>query len=470
MSDAGSSQDSSLARPDIAAGRLGAETLARNFSDIHPPLDRHEAMVEADRCYFCYDAPCMTACPTSIDIPQFIREIQSGSPKAAATTILSSNILGGMCARVCPTETLCEEVCVREVAEGKPVKIGLLQRYATDILMSTGVHPFLRDADSGKRIAVVGAGPAGLACAHRLAMLGHAVTLYDARQKPGGLNEYGIAAYKATQDFAQAEVEFILSIGGVELKTGSALGRDIHLSDLRRDFDAVFLGMGLTGVNALASEGEDSEGSHHAALWIADLRQTVDLGVLPVGRRVVVIGGGMTAIDAAVQARALGAEEVTIAYRRGQNAMNASAYEQEIAQTRGVSIRTHLQPKRILSENGHVIGIELERTAIVDGRLSGTGETVTIEADQVFKAIGQSFVGEGTQAADHAEGEGAGILLERGRIKVDVARRTSLKGVWAGGDCIAEGDDLTVVAVEDGKIAAQDIHAMLAGAMRQAAE
>ncbi len=466
MSDAGSSQDRAARRPGIGAGRLGAEALARNFSDIHPPLERHEALVEADRCYFCYDAPCMTACPTSIDIPLFIREIQSGSPKAAARTILASNILGGMCARVCPTETLCQEVCVREVAEGKPVKIGLLQRFATDILMGTGEHPFARAAETGKRIAVVGAGPAGLSCAHRLAMLGHAVTLYDARPKPGGLNEYGIAAYKTTEDFAQAEVDFVLSIGGIELRTGMALGRDIHLAELRRDFDAVFLGMGLTGVNALGSEGEESQGSHDAALWIAELRQTVDLGALPVGRRVVVIGGGMTAIDAAVQAKALGADEVTIAYRRGQDAMNASGYEREIAQTRGVAIRTHLQPKRILSEGGHVVGIELERTAHVDGRLSGTGELVTIEADQVFKAIGQSFVGEGTEG----DAEGQGIALERGRIKVDAARRTSLAGVWAGGDCVADGDDLTVVAVEDGKVAAMDIHEVLIGAMRQAAE
>ena len=454
-------------RPDIGAGRLDAGTLAQNFADIHPPLDRHEALVEADRCYFCYDAPCMTACPTSIDIPQFIREIQSGSPKAAAKTILSANILGGMCARVCPTETLCEEVCVRQVGEGKPVKIGLLQRHATDILMGTGQHPFTRAAETGKRVAVVGAGPAGLSCAHRLAMLGHAVTLFDARSKPGGLNEYGIAAYKATEDFAQAEVEFVLSVGGIELKTGTALGCDVHLADLRREFDAVFLGLGLAGVNALGTQGENSDGSHDAALWIADLRQTVDLGALPVGRRVVVIGGGMTAIDAAVQAKALGAEEVTIAYRRGQKAMNASAYEQEIAQTRGVTIRTHLQPKRIIAEKGQVVGIELERTAVVDGRLAGTGELMTIEADQVFKAIGQSFVGDGTQGDDDAQR----IALERGRIKVDAARRTSLKGVWAGGDCISDGADLTVVAVEDGKIAAMDIDAaLLAGAALVAAE
>lgn len=445
-------------RSDIGARRLDAETLKANFSELHPPLARHEAVVEADRCYFCYDAPCMTACPTSIDIPLFIREIQAGNPIGAAKTILSSNILGGMCARVCPTETLCEEVCVREIAEGKPVKIGLLQRFATDVLMDKGEHPFTRAAPTGKRIAVVGAGPAGLSCAHRLAMHGHDVTLYDARQKLGGLNEYGIAAYKTTEGFAQREVDFVLDIGGITIETGRALGRDIHLADLRRDFDAVFLGLGLAGVNALGTEGESQAGSADAVAWIADLRQTTDLASLPIGRRVVVIGGGMTAIDAAVQAKGLGAQEVTIAYRRDQTAMNASRYEQEIAQTRGVAIRCNLQPKRILAQGGHVTGIELERTRTEDGRLVGTGETVTLEADQIFKAIGQAFLPDGV------DGEGGGIQLERGRIKVDGERRTSLPGVWAGGDCISEGDDLTVVAVEDGKVAAEAIHRTLEGA------
>ncbi|MBO0906463.1 NAD(P)-dependent oxidoreductase [Jiella sonneratiae] len=451
-------------RPDIRPGRLPAEALAAGFADLHPPLEKHEALVEADRCYFCYDAPCMNACPTTIDIPLFIREIQAGNPIGAAKTILSANILGGMCARVCPTETLCEEVCVRQVAEGKPVKIGMLQRFATDAMMATGRHPFRRSAPTGRRVAIVGAGPAGLSCAHRLAMLGHDVTIFDAREKAGGLNEYGIAAYKTTDDFAQREVAFLLEIGGIVVETGKALGRDVHIAELRRDFDAVFLGLGLAGVNALGADGEAAGGSHDAVAWIAELRQTGDLAELPVGRRVVVIGGGMTAIDAAVQSKALGAEEVTIAYRRGRDQMKASAYEQEVAVTRGVHLRFNLQPKRILAENGHVVGIEFERTRIEIGRLALTGETVTIEADQVFKAIGQSFSPQGT------DGEGAGIALEGGRIRVDSARRTSLDGVWAGGDCISEGEDLTVVAVEDGKIAALDIHAALTAAEKVAAE
>ncbi len=442
---------------DISAGRLQAEELQTNFCDLHPPLTVHEAAVEADRCYFCYDAPCMNACPTHIDIPLFIRQIAADNPNGAAKTILAANIFGAMCARVCPTETLCEEVCVRQVAEDDPVRIGMLQRYATDHLMeTTAEHPFSRAPETGKRIAIVGAGPAGLSCAHRLAVYGHSVTVFESRDKPGGLNEYGIAAYKATDDIAQREVEWLLGIGGITVLTGKALGRDVHLKDLAADFDAVFLGMGLAGVNALTAEGATSEGSSDAVGWIADLRQTTDLSGVPVGRKVVVIGGGMTAIDAAVQAKNLGAEEVTIAYRRGREAMSASGYEQEVAATRGVHLRFNLQPKRILAENGHVNGITFERTASNgDGRLIATGEEVTMEADQIFKAIGQSFVPAGVAA------EGAALTLAGGRIAVDDDRRTSMAKVWAGGDCIAGGEDLTVVSVEDGKIAAESIHAAL---------
>jgi len=221
--------------PGIAAQRLDAATLAENFSDLHPPLAPHEAAVAADRCYFCYDAPCVTACPTEIDIPLFIRQIQAGNPEGAAETILTQNILGGMCARVCPTETLCEEACVRETAEGKPVEIGRLQRYATDTLMAEDVHPFTRAAPTGKRVAVVGAGPAGLACAHRLAMLGHDVVIHEAKPKAGGLNEFGIAAYKTTGGFAEAEVDWLLKIGGITIQTGQALGRGGHAGGAARE-------------------------------------------------------------------------------------------------------------------------------------------------------------------------------------------------------------------------------------------
>ncbi len=205
---------------DVAPARLDRATLEASFVDLHPPLSAHEARIEADRCYFCYDAPCRGACPTSIDIPLFIRQIATGATLGAARTILDANIMGGMCARVCPTETLCEEACVRQAAEGKPVRIGLLQRHAVDAQMATGKTPFARAAPTGKRVAIVGAGPAGLACAHALAVAGHDVTIFEARRKPGGLNEYGIAAYKTPDGFAAREAAIILSIGGVVVKHG----------------------------------------------------------------------------------------------------------------------------------------------------------------------------------------------------------------------------------------------------------
>lgn len=431
--------------PGIVAHRLSDEDYAENFADLHPALDAHEAVVAADRCYFCHDAPCVTACPTDIDIPLFIRQIATGTPEAAAKTIFTQNILGGMCARVCPTETLCEEACVRETAEGKPVLIGQLQRFATDTLMQAGGHPFHRAAATGKRIAVVGAGPAGLACAHRLAMHGHDVTLYDAHPKPGGLNEYGIAAYKTVDGFARAEVDWLLGIGGITLKTGRALGRDLSLTELREGFDAVFLGIGLGAVNALGLEGEDKEGVRDAVDFIADLRQAEDVASLPVGRDVVVIGGGMTAVDAAVQAKALGALNVTLVYRRGRDRMNASVFEQDLAASRGVHIVTNAQPIAIHG-NGAVREIEFEYT---DDDLTPTGQTVRLPADQVFKAIGQSLEGDALPA------------LEGRKIAVTGAGRTSVAGVWAGGDCAAGGDDLTVTAVAEGRDAAEDIHATL---------
>ena len=443
--------------PDIAAGRLRQEEYLANFRDLHPPLDRHQALVEADRCYFCYEAPCIAACPTGIDIPLFIREILTDNPKGAAETILSQNILGGMCARVCPTETLCEQACVREAAEGKPVRIGELQRYATDALMEEGRQPFARAKPTGKRVAVVGGGPAGLSCAHRLAMHGHDVTIFEARPKIGGLNEYGIAAYKAVDSFAAREVAFVLSIGGIKVETGKALGRDFTVDELKQDFDAVFLALGLGAVNALGIAEEDIAGVDDAVDYIAGLRQARDLSTLPVGRRVVVVGGGMTAIDIASQSKRLGAEDVTIVYRRGPDRMGASWYERELAQTDGVRIKFNAMPKRLASAGGRVTGVEFEYTAERDGRLTGTGETFMLEADMVFKAIGQLFEPEAL------DGSVQGIALENGRIKVDAERRTTLSGVWAGGDAVAGGSDLTVVAVQDGKLAAESINRALGG-------
>lgn len=434
----------------IAAQRLDADALAENFSDLHAPFDGHEAAVAADRCYFCHDAPCTTACPTDIDIPMFIRQIATGTPDAAAKTIFDMNILGGMCARVCPTEDLCEQACVREIAEGKPVEIGRLQRFATDTVMAKGVMPFVRAEPTGKKIAVVGAGPAGLSCAHRLAMLGHDVMVFDAMPKAGGLNEFGIAAYKSTEDFAAREVEWLCSIGGIEIKTEMALGAELQIDDLAADFDAVFLSVGLGGVNALSVDGDDKDGVDDAVSFIRDLRQASDLATLPVGRNVVVIGGGMTAVDAAVQSKLLGAQQVTIAYRRDRDAMSASRYEQDLASSFGVNLLFNAQPKAIHG-NGAAAEIELEYTTSDNGSLSGTGETVRLPADQVFRAIGQTLTSDG------------GLKLDGRKIAVTETGRTSRDGVWAGGDCASGGDDLTVTAVAEGRDAAIDIHETLMG-------
>ncbi|WP_406649534.1 NAD(P)-dependent oxidoreductase [Aliisedimentitalea scapharcae] len=435
----------------VQAGRLSAEQITENFSDLHPAYDAHEAAVAADRCYFCYDAPCTTACPTDIDIPMFLREIQTGHPEAAARTILSQNILGGMCARVCPTETLCEEVCVRETAEGKPVEIGRLQRFATDTLMASGVHPFTRADSTGKKIAIVGAGPAGLSAAHRLAMLGHDVVIYEPKPKSGGLNEFGIASYKSTENFAAREVEWLMQIGGITVEHGQGLGRGLTLDGLKADHDAVFLSIGLAGVNALRAAGEDKDGVRDAVDFISELRQADDLRTLPVGRDVVVIGGGMTAVDAAVQSKLLGAENVTIAYRRDRSAMGASGFEQDLAASKGVKLMFNVQPVAVHG-NGAAAEIELEYTSSTGGSLTGTGETVRIAADQIFKAIGQTL-----------EGAPEGLEIEGRKIKVDDAGRTSVAGVWAGGDCASGGEDLTVTAVAEGRDAAMDIHSSLMG-------
>lgn len=434
--------------PDVRPGRLSATEIASNFKDMHPPLTRSEALIEADRCYFCFDAPCTTACPTGIDIPGFIQKIRSGNLKGSAHTILSENVMGGMCARVCPTEVLCEEACVRNTHEDLPVRIGLLQRYATDPVFKDDLRLFERAPASGRKVAVVGGGPAGLSCAHRLAMLGHDVVVFNRDEKPGGLNEYGIAAYKTLHDFAQREVQWILDIGGIELHNGAALGEDFTLTSLLDAYDAVFLGVGLADVNRLAIDNEALDGVIDAVEYIAKLRQARDLTKLPVGRRVVVIGGGMTAIDVAVQSRKLGAERVDMVYRRGPDQMSASRYEQEYAQKNGVTLHHWARPVRILGDD-HARGVEFERTVLdQDGRLLGTTEIWSLDADVVFKAVGQ--------ALDPAmERLGGGSLrIEGGRIPVTGERATVVEGVWAGGDCICDGDDLTVTAVQDGKIAA----------------
>ncbi|TXH70168.1 MAG: NAD(P)-dependent oxidoreductase [Thiothrix sp.] len=441
----------------ICSERLALSAYQENFADAHPPLTATQAQIEAERCYYCYAAPCQTACPTGIDIPSFIARIAQGNPRGAAAKILEENVLGGMCARVCPTEVLCEQACVRNTNEDKPVEIGLLQRFATDDFFANPQPPlFIRAADTGKKIAVVGSGPAGLSCAHRLACLGHQVTIFEARAKLGGLNEYGLAAYKTPNNFAQQEIEWLLSIGGIAVKTNTRLGQDIFFTDLVSTYDAVFLGLGLSGVNALGISEPETLGLRNAVEFISDLRQAEDLSQLPVGRKVVVIGGGMTAIDAAVQSRKLGAEEVTIVYRRGQEGMSASDYEQEWAKNNGVTIRHWAAPLELLtSEDGQLTGIRFAYTQLEEGRLKQLSESFELAADMVLRAIGQNF--------DSNHGV-EGLAMQSGKILTDENGKTNVAKVWAGGDCRFGGKDLTVEGVQHGKLSALDIHRSLSQA------
>ena len=408
-------------------GTYDPATLAHNFSDLHPPLTPRQAIIESQRCLYCFDAPCVEACPSDIDIPSFIRQISENNINGAAETILKANILGGSCAR------------------------------ATDHMQFES-HPFKRAASTGRHIAVVGAGPAGLSCAHRLAMLGHQVTIFEAEQKPGGLNEYGIARYKMTDDFARKEVEFLLEVGGIDLQYGQRLGDNLTLDTLRQQYDSVFLGLGLGASRTLGLTGEDAPGLMPAVDYIKTLRQTDDLGSLAVAKRCIVIGAGNTAIDMATQMARLGAAEVTLVYRRGVEAMSATDHEQEIAKANGVRMITWAQPDEILlNEQGQVAGMRFAKTQEQAGQLTATGDTFEIAGNAIFKAIGQGFAGESLRDATAAE-----LARDGERIHVNEMFQTSLPNVYAGGDCVKPGQDLTVQAVQHGKLAAHAIHQSLA--------
>lgn len=441
--------DVTQSQPGVAANRLKPDEYTTNFATPTAPMSPAEAHSAAERCLFCADAPCVSACPTEIDVPGFFEQILGDDPVGAAKTIFDQNILGGICARVCPVDVLCEDACVY-VGKGQPaVEIARLQRFATDAGQSTGSHPYQRAPETGRKIAVVGAGPAGLACAHGLARLGHDVTLIDARPKPGGLNEYGVAAYKLDPGFAQAEIDWLMQIGGITFTGPARLGRDTTLEQLRHDYDAVFLAMGLAGVNALRTEGETHDHVIDAVDFIADLRQADDLSTVPVGRNVIVLGGGRTALDAAVQARLLGAESVTIAYPDAPSSMDTSEQERLHATSKGVRIITGAKALRVLGD-GRAEEVEFAYTNPNPSEDDPEEDTFRIPADQVLKAIGQ-----------HLEEAPGGLLLDESHIAVDATGRTSLAGVWAGGDCTAGARDLTVVAVAQGRDAARDIHSVL---------
>lgn len=425
--------------------RLALEEL---FKDINPALSTRQAYTESARCYYCFDAPCVKACPSDINIPSFISSIHAEDLAGAAKTIYSENIMGGSCARVCPTEILCEQACVRNKEEAQsPVKIGLLQRHATDNATFDG-HPFQRAPATGKKIAVVGAGPAGLSCAHRLALLGNEVEIFEAEEKAGGLNEYGIAKYKLTGNFAQEEIDFILGVGGITVHYSTALGKDISLSELKANFDAVFLGIGLQDSRALSLENEDNAQVINSIDYIKTLRQATELEQLEIPQdSAVVIGAGNTAIDIACQLKRLGTEEVTLVYRRGEAHMSATEHEQQIAKNHQVRIKTWAQPEAIqLDDAGNLCGMTFRKTYQVEEKLQSGETTFDIPCSAVFKAVGQQMV--------YPEIEGLVPTINHGKIATSDNQVTSIDGVFAGGDCTGIGQDLTVEAVQQGKLAA----------------
>jgi dihydropyrimidine dehydrogenase (NAD+) subunit PreT len=421
-----------------------------------PPLTVHEAAVEADRCLYCYDAPCTHACPTHIDIPKFIKKIATRNLRGAAQTIYAANLLGATCARVCPVQELCEGACVLG-SEHKPIAIGRLQRYAMDSATAGGVKPRTRGVAAGvaRKIAVVGAGPAGLSCAGELALHGHEVTVFEKRALPGGLSTYGIIALREPVDVAIDEARMIEGLG-VKIRTGVEFGRDVTLELARTEFDAIVLSVGLGATPVLGIEGEEAIVD---GLAYIEMSKT-DAASLHVGRNVVVIGAGNTAVDCATIAKRLGAERVTMVYRRTLREMTCYEHEYLFALSEGIEFRFLAQPVGVVMKDGEVAGLECLRVEL--GAPDATGRPApvvvaesefVIKADQIVKAVGQ---------VKPALAVAMGLKTEKGYIAVSADFETSVAGVYAIGDCIrARGAASTVMAVQDGKLAAQAIEAKL---------
>ncbi len=437
----------------ILSNRLSKEQFEKNFSDIHPPFETKDAaLVEANRCLFCYDAPCMKSCPTSIDVPKFIKQITTDNVKGSAHTILSSNIMGAGCSRVCPVEKLCEGACVYNLMDEDPIPIAKLQRYSTEMAMQKKWPLFKRKESKGKKVAVIGSGPAGLSCAHVLSREGIDVTVYEKEKQGGGLMTYGIAAYKVTPEFCKDEVDYILSIGGISIKYEQELGKNVHLTDLQKEYDAVYLAMGVGLARKLDIPGEQIEGVVDAISFIYEIRNS-GFSKVAVGDKVAVIGMGMTAIDAATQAKRLGASEVTMLYRRTQEEMPCTEVELDIAKLDGCEIIWLAAPKEIKGADGKVNEMVVEKMKLGEPDQSGrrspvaTGEIFSLNVDMVIKAAGQMPYQE-LVSSNQLENNG-------GKLKVN-NNQTNLKGVFAGGDCVNGGREV-VDAVQAGKDGAADI-------------
>lgn len=440
------------------APRLDDASYERNFADINPRMTAVATAHEAARCLYCYDAPCIRACPTAIDIPSFIRKIGTGNLVGSARTILEANVLGHSCARVCPVEVLCEGACVLNHEKQRPVAIGALQRVATDHVLDRGIKVLKAGPPNGKRVVLVGAGPASLGCAAELARMGYACRIYDRREIPGGLNTHGIAAYKMRARDALREVELVESLG-VEIRSGVDIGKYATVDSLWKEADAVFLGIGLGNTEELGLPGETMPGVLDAITFIDRLKNRPFRDV-PVGRNVVVIGAGNTSVDAATQAKRLGAENVLVVYRRGPADVSAYDYEFELAKTDGVVYVFYAQPVRFLGGAGGVEALECVRTETVatdDGGLALRaipGSEFAVPCDMAITAVGQK------RHASWLEASFPGIALDRGRVKTDGHGRTSVPRVYAGGDCVNGGKEV-VNAVADGKAAARAIDADL---------